>query len=264
MPGESNQGPTGSGKECPQGSFCNVCISGLGTGPASPWRRRWVSRYLNLQGTSRLAVPSCATGPCCRQRHQPWHYKYWTKTFKSVEEGLSFFHCDRLAAEAHGVRRPPHPQNEASECKMRWMWRADFQGRKRPHEPRNPPWGSSSRSSVEISSLSLTDLTPREIAWRAELVNNLAAGTNKQRRGFSPRTLEVLQRDCLITQNTFSTAANLVRLPCGSRNTCFSESQMKPRKLMAVEESKRLLWSPMKYRSEIEMAQAINSAISVS
>ena len=34
----------------------------------------------------------------------------------------------------------------------------------------------------------LADLTPQEIAWRAELVNNLAAGTNKQRRWFSQRT----------------------------------------------------------------------------
>ena len=126
------------------------------------------------------------------------------QTFKTVEEGLSFFHCYRLAAEAHMVRRPPHPENEASECKVRWMWRSHFQGRKRSHEPRNLQWRSSSGSSLEIRSLVLGDLTPREIAWRAELVNKLAAWTNKQREWFSQRTLEVLQRDCLMTQNTLS------------------------------------------------------------
>lgn len=34
----------------------------------------------------------------------------------------------------------------------------------------------------------MADLTPREIAWRAKLVKNLAAGTNKQRRSFSQLT----------------------------------------------------------------------------
>ena len=115
------------------------------------------------------------------------------KTFKSVEEGLNFFHCDRLAVDVfvpkpRGVRRPPHPENEASECKVTWMWRSHFQGRKRSHELRNLQWRSSSWSSVEIRSLVLADLIPQEIAWWAELVNNLAAGTNKQRRWFSQRT----------------------------------------------------------------------------
>ena len=59
---ESNYGPTGSGKECPQYSFWKTRKSGLGTGSGQPWRRH--------------AVPSCATGPCCRQKHQPWYYKY--------------------------------------------------------------------------------------------------------------------------------------------------------------------------------------------
>ena len=100
------------------------------------------------------------------------------QTFKSVEECLS----------GGRVRRPPHPENEASECKVRWMWRSHFQGRKRSHESINLQWRSLSRSWVEIRSLVLADLTPQEIAWRAELVNNLAAGTNKQRRRFSQRT----------------------------------------------------------------------------
>ena len=59
------------------------------------------------------------------------------QTFESVEECLSFFHCDKLAAEAHGVRRPPHPENEAAESKVRWMWRSHLQGRKRSYESRN-------------------------------------------------------------------------------------------------------------------------------
>lgn len=49
------------------------------------------------------------------------------QTFKSVEEGLSFFYGDRL-----GVRRPPHPENEALECKVKWMWPSLFQGRNVP------------------------------------------------------------------------------------------------------------------------------------
>ena len=65
---ESNYGPTGSGKECPQYSFWKTRKSGLRTGSGQPWRRH--------------AVPSCATGPCCRQKYQPWHYKYWTTNFQ--------------------------------------------------------------------------------------------------------------------------------------------------------------------------------------
>lgn len=34
----------------------------------------------------------------------------------------------------------------------------------------------------------MADFTPREIAWRAKLVKNLAVGTNQQRRSFSQLT----------------------------------------------------------------------------
>ena len=42
----------------------------------------------------------------------------------------------------------------------------------------------------------------------------------------------------------FRWAANLVRFSCSSRNTCFLESQMKPRKLTAVEENQATFLKP--------------------
>lgn len=64
-----------------------------------------MSKYLNLQGTSRHA------DPVVDKSINPGIISIEQQTFKRVEECLSLFHCDKLAAKAHGVRRPPHPEN---------------------------------------------------------------------------------------------------------------------------------------------------------
>ena len=92
------------------------------------------------------------------------------KTFESVEEGLSFFRCDKLAAEAHGVRRPP-PSGEWSVGIQSQMDVALAPPREKTFSwVEKPPGKSLSPSSVEIPSLLLADLN-----W-----NCLASGVSEQ------------------------------------------------------------------------------------
>ena len=63
------------------------------------------------------------------------------------------------------LRHPPQPENEESECRVRWMYRSLFQGRKPSHESRNLQWRSSWRRSGEKRNWVLANLAPREMFW---------------------------------------------------------------------------------------------------
>ena len=77
------------------------------------------------------------------------------------------------------TRQPPHPEWEASEYMPSWIWHLLFQGRHPFQEWRNLQCRSSFLSSGVTRSCTEAKEEVREMAWKTELVYNLAAGTNK-------------------------------------------------------------------------------------